>query len=151
MRLAALLALGIALTAASAPASQARASDFRAVGEDGAILYDAPSRQATPLFVVSKGYPLEVIAQTDAWLKVRDAAGALSWVERRRLADRRTVVVTAPSAEVRQRPDDAAPVAFVAAKDVALDYIDAAPNGWVHVRHADGADGYLRAGVLWGD
>lgn len=147
MRLAALLALGIGVTAASG----ALAGDFRAVGDDGAILYDAPSRQATPLFVVSKGYPLEVIAQTDAWVKVRDAAGALTWVERRRLGDKRTVLVTAPSAEVRQRPEDAAPVAFVAARDLELDYVEAAPNGWVHVRHADGADGYLRADTLWGD
>ncbi len=146
MRLAALLALSVSLMASSA-----FAAEFRAVGDDGAILYDAPSRQATPLFVVSKGYPLEVIAHTDAWVKVRDAAGALSWIERRRLAERRTVLVTAPSAEARQRPDDAAPVAFVAAKDVALDYVDGAPAGWVHVRHADGADGYLRAGALWGD
>jgi SH3-like domain-containing protein len=147
MRLAALLALGFGSTAACS----ALAADFRAVGDDGAILYDAPSRQATPLFVVSKAYPLEVIAQTDAWVKVRDAAGALTWVERRRLAERRTVLVTAPLAEAHQRPDEAAPVAFVAAKDVALDYVDAAPNGWVHVRHADGADGYLRVGALWGD
>ena len=146
MRLAALFALAVAATA-----SYAAGAEFRAVGDDGAVLYDAPSRQATPLFVVSKGYPLEVIAQTDAWVKVRDAAGALTWIERRRLAERRTVLVTAPAAEAHQRPDDAAPVSFVAAKDVALDYVDGAPDGWVHVRHADGADGYLHAAALWGD
>lgn len=143
MRLLALLLLGAA--------SAASAADFRTVGEEGAILYDAPSRQATPLFVVSKGYPLEVIAQTEAWLKVRDAAGALTWVERRRLGERRTVLVTAPSAEAHQRPEDAAPIAFVAAKDVALEYVGPAANGWLHVRHADGADGYLRAAAVWGD
>lgn len=128
----------------------ALAADFRTVGEEGAVLYDAPSRQATPLFVVSRGYPLEVIAQTEAWLKVRDAAGGLTWVERAKLGGRRTVLVTAPSAEVRQRPDDGAPVTFVAAKDVSLDFVDAT-GGWVHVRHADGAEGYLRAGTVWGE
>ncbi len=126
------------------------AADFRAVGGDGAVLYDAPSRQATPLFVVSKGYPLEVISQTDAWIKVRDAAGAVTWVERRNLAEQRTVVVTAPSAEVRVRPEDASPVAFVVAKDVALDYLGAS-GAWAHVRHADGAEGYVRANLVWGD
>jgi len=30
---------------------------------------------------VSKDYPLEVITQTEAWTKVRDHAGALSWIE----------------------------------------------------------------------
>jgi SH3-like domain-containing protein len=137
--------------ALAAFASAALAGDYRTVGEEGAVLYDAPSRQATALFVVSKGYPLEVVSQTEAWLKVRDHAGALSWVERKRLGATRMVVVTAPSAEARQRPEDAAPVAFVAAQDVALEYLEAAPGGWVHVRHADGADGYLRAAAVWGD
>src|SRR3954449_8194944 len=88
------------------------AADFRAVGDGGAILYDAPSRQATPLFIVSKDYPLEVIVQTVPWVKVRDHAGALSWIERRKLGERRMVLVTAPSASALQRPEDAAPVTF---------------------------------------
>ena len=127
------------------------AGDFRTVGEDGAVLYDAPSRQATPLFIVSKDYPLEVIAQTEAWVKVRDHAGALTWIERRRLGERRMVVVTAPSAEAHARPEEASPVTFVAAQDVALEVVEKSPAGWLHVRHADGADGYLRATVVWGD
>lgn len=127
------------------------AGDFRTVGEDGAVLYDAPSRQATPLFIVSKDYPLEVIAQTDAWVKVRDHAGALTWIERRRLGERRMVVVTAPSAEAHARPEDGSPVTFVAAQDVALEVVEKSPAGWLRVRHADGADGYLRASVVWGD
>lgn len=137
--LAALFACGTAL-----------AADFRTVGDEGAVLYDAPSRQATALFVVSRGYPLEVIAQTETWLKVRDAAGGLSWVERARVGGRRAVLVTAPAAEAHQRPEDGSPVAFTAAKDVSLDFVDAAA-GWVHVRHADGSEGYLRAGTVWGE
>ncbi len=126
------------------------AADFRSVGDDGAVLYDAPSREATPLFVVSKGYPLEVISQTDAWLKVRDAAGAMTWVERKSLGDKRTVVVSAAYADAHARPDDGSPVTFTAARDVELDFLDAS-GGWVHVRHADGTEGYVRAQLLWGD
>jgi SH3 domain protein len=129
----------------------ALAGEFRTVGEAGAVLYDAPSRQATPLFVVSKDYPLEVISHTEAWLKVRDHTGAFSWVERPRLGPRRMVVVTAPRAEAHARPEDAAPVSFVAAQDVALEVVEKSPAGWLHVRHADGADGYLRPSLVWGD
>jgi hypothetical protein len=25
------------------------------------------------------------------------------------------------------------------------------PGGWLHVRHADGADGYLQSSLVWGD
>jgi SH3-like domain-containing protein len=126
------------------------AGDFRTVGEGGAVLYDAPSREATPLYVVTADYPLEVIVQTEHWVKVRDHMGALTWIEKPKLGERHTVVVTASSAEAHLRPEDGAPIAFVAAQDVALELVGQAPGGWLRVRHADGADGYLRASLVWG-
>lgn len=128
----------------------AAAADFRSVGEDAVVLYDAPSRAATPMWVVSRDYPLEVIVNLEAWAKVRDHMGTLSWVEKRQLSDKRTVLVTTPTAEVRRRPEEQAPLAFVVAQNVALELLGTAPGGWLRVRHADGADGYLRATQVWG-
>ena len=131
-------------------AGAAAAADWRTVGEAGALLYDAPSAQATPLYVVSAHYPLEVIVELEAWAKVRDHTGAITWVQKSSLTDRRSVLVTAPATQVHLRPEAGAPVAFVAAQNVALEFLEAAPGGWLHVRHADGADGYLRASAAWG-
>lgn len=128
----------------------AQASDFRSVQESAAVLYDAPSRAARPLVVVSKHYPLELIVNLEAWVKVRDHTGALAWVEKKYLSEKRMVMVTAPSAEVRARPEDGAPQAFVAVSGVALELVEIAPGGWLRVRHADGASGYLRATQVWG-
>jgi len=139
------LAAACLLAAATAAEGQ-----FLSVGENAAVLYDAPSRQAKPLYVVSKHYPVEVIVNLEAWVKVRDHTGALTWVERKLLVEQRTVVVIPPSVEVRQRPEDGAPVAFVAAQNVALELLGTAPGGWLRVRHADGADGYLRSNSVWG-
>lgn len=141
-------ALAVALLLAAGAAAQA--ADFLSVKENAAVLYDAPSREAKPLFVVSRHYPLEVIVNLEAWVKVRDHAGALSWIERKLLTDQRMVVVVAPSAEARQRPEAGAPLAFVAAQNVALELLGVAPGGWLRVRHPDGADGYLRASFVWG-
>jgi len=131
-------------------AQLAAAADFRSVGEDAVVLYDAPSRAATPMWIVSRDYPLEVIVNLEAWAKVRDHMGALSWVEKRQLSDRRTVLVTTPTVEVRRRPEEQAPLAFVVAQNVALELLGTAPGGWLRVRHADGGDGYLRATQVWG-
>jgi SH3-like domain-containing protein len=140
----ALAALLLALAAA------AHAGEFMSVGEPAAVLYDAPSRNAKPLYVVSRHYPVELIVNLDAWVKVRDHTGALAWVERKLLVDQRMVVVTAPSAEARVRAEDGAPVAFVVAQNVALELLGFVPGGWLRVRHADGANGYLRASAVWG-
>ena len=141
-------ALAAALLLAASAAAQA--ADFLSVRENAAVLYDAPSREAKPLFVVSRHYPLEVIVNLEAWVKVRDHAGALSWIERKLLTDQRMVVVVAPSAEARQRPEEGASLAFIAVQNVALELLGAVPGGWLRVRHPDGADGYLRASVVWG-
>ena len=134
----------------AAAALPAAAAEFLSVADDAAVLYDAPSRAATPLWVVSRHYPLEVIVKLEAWMKVRDHTGTLSWIEKRQLSDKRMLIVTAPSVEVRQRPEDQAPVAFVAAQNVALEWQGVAPGGWLRVRHPDGANGYLRATQVWG-
>jgi len=142
-------ALAAALAAALGTAAQA--ADFRSVSESAAVLYDAPSRVATPLFVVSRHYPVEVIVKLEGWVKVRDHTGALAWIEVKSLEDRRMVLVTASSAEARVRPEDSAPVAFVAAQNVVLELLEPAPGGWLRVRHADGANGYVRAALVWGN
>ena len=35
-------------------------------------------------------------------------------------------------------------------KNVSLDYLEAAPGGWIKVRHRDGQSGYVRANQVWG-
>ena len=138
------------LAALALAVSGAASADFRTVEENAAVLYDAPSRAATRLFVVSRFYPLEVIVNLDAWVKVRDHTGALAWIESKSFGNRRMVLVTGAQAEARQRPDDSAPITFVAAQNVALELIEVAPAGWLRVRAADGADGFVRASQVWG-
>ena len=131
-------------------AHAAFSADFRVADEDGTVLYDGPSLQAKPLFVVTRLYPLEVLVELESWVKVRDHTGALTWVEKRRLSESRTVLVTEPSAPALVRPEAGAPVVFVAAQNVVLELIEAAPEGWLRVRHADGATGFVRAASAWG-
>jgi SH3-like domain-containing protein len=129
----------------------AQAGEFMSVAESAAVLYDAPSRQATPLYVVSRHYPLERIVELDAWVKVRDHTGAISWVEKRLLAERRMALVVHAPAQARLRPEAGAPVAFVAAENVVLEVLrNGTPDGWLRVRHEDGTGGYMRSAHLWG-
>jgi SH3-like domain-containing protein len=135
----------LVLAAAALPA----AAEFRSLAEP-AVLYDAPSVKARKLHVASRGTPLEVITFDGAWVKVRDAGGELTWVERKVLADARTVVVSVPVADVRAQPAEGAPMVFQAQSGVILDLVEAGGTGWVRVRHRDGAAGYVRIGQLWG-
>jgi SH3-like domain-containing protein len=137
------------LSIALAVAAPAAALDFRSVGDNPAILYDGPTHTASRLYVVSHGYPLEVVVTVEGWVKVRDANGAFSWVEAKQLTEKRTVMVKVPMADVRTKPEDNAPVAFQAQQNVLLDLV-AVNGGWVQVRHRDGGTGYVKVRQVWG-
>jgi SH3-like domain-containing protein len=113
-------------------------------------MFDAPSAKANKLFVASRFYPVEVIVQVDNWTKVRDATGDLSWVEKKTLSEMRTVMVTVPLADVRQRAEDGAQLAFQARQGVALEVLELGTGPWVKVRHRDGQTGFVRANQVWG-
>lgn len=141
---AALLGLPLALAA-----GQAGASDFRSLAEP-AILYDAPSKQGKPLFVIQRYTPVEAVVNIDRWVKVREPAGSMLWLERRQLSEKRTVIVTAARADIRQKPEASAPLAFEAVKDVVLELTDKPADGWVKVKHRDGTTGFIRVNQVWG-
>jgi SH3-like domain-containing protein len=125
------------------------ALEYRAVADAAGILYDAPSARSSKLYVVSRGYPLEVVVAVEGWVKVRDANGSFSWIESRQLTDKRTVMIKVPVAQIRQKPEDAAPVVFEAQQSVILELVDVT-GAWVQVRHRDGGSGYVKAQQVWG-
>jgi SH3-like domain-containing protein len=139
----------LALVLAASVASAA-AAEFRSVGESAAVLYDAPSAKANRLFVVNRGYPVELIVLVEGWAKVRDASGELNWIESRNLSDKRMVMVNVPLAQVRQSADDSAPLAFQAQQNVLLELVEPVAGGWLHVKHRDGTSGYVKVTQVWG-
>ena len=51
-------------------------------------------------FVASRYMPVEIVVSIEGWVKVRDQAGDLAWVEKNALSELRTVVVTAEAGEL---------------------------------------------------
>ena len=141
---------------ALATAAAANAADFHTLA-DPAVLYDAPSTKAKPLFVLGRDTPVELIVPLEGWSKVRDPSGSIGWVEKKSLGERRTVVVRVPVADVRAAPDDAAPLAFRAEQNVLLELAEPVTSatatsnpGWVKVRHRDGQTGFVRITQVFG-
>ena len=126
------------------------AAEFRSIAESGTLMYDAPSVKAKKLFVASRSYPVEVVVNVEAWVKVRDQAGDLSWVEKKALSEKRTVIVTAPFADVRQSAGEQSPLVFQAQQGVALEVAEPQAGAWLKVRHADGQTGFVKINQVWG-
>lgn len=136
--------------------SLARA-DYRVTGDAPAVLYDAPSAKAKPLFVYGRDVPVEVLTSIEGWTKVRDSGGSIGWLASKSLGDKRVLLVRVPTAEVRANPEEAAAVVFRAEHNVLLELAEPATSaattatpGWVKVRHRDGQTGYVRISQVFG-
>lgn len=123
---------------------------MRSVGVEATLLYDAPSIKAKKLFTVRKYTPLEVIISLEGMCKVREAEGVMAWVEKSHLSEKRTVVVTVAQAEMRQGPAAASALVATAEKWVAFELLEAPSGGWAHIKHKEGADGFVRINQVWG-
>ena len=131
-------------------ATASHAFDFKTVGANPVILYDAPSTNGVKQFVVPRGAPLEVVLAYGEWLKVRDVNGELAWTEAKGLTAKRNVIVRAANLKIRATPDDAALPVFIADKGVLLEVTEAAAGGWLKIRHRDGLAGYVKNSEVWG-
>ncbi len=129
----------------------AEALEFKSVAVPKAVLYDAPSASAKKILLLSQNYPVEVIVNLGEWLKVRDAQGAISWVEAKQLSDRRTVMVITANAEIRSGADVASNLLATVDKDVVLEIADTKlTNGWLKIKHRDGITGFVLISSVWG-
>lgn len=143
------LMLVVACTAAAAFSTTVLAIEYRSV-DSPTVLYDAPSQKGKALFVVRRFTPVELVVNLEGWSKVRDAEGGLAWIEKKFLADRRTLQVVVDRAQIRRDADEGAPLVFEAEKGVALEFVEPAAAGWAKVRHRDGQSGFVRANQIWG-
>jgi len=138
---------GVLMLVAFSPAA---AAEFRAVADNAAVLYDAPSVKAKKLHILGRGYPVEIVVALEGWTKIRDASGELAWIEAKNLGERRSVMVTAKLADVRQAADEKSALVYQAEQYVLLDLVAVTGTGWAQVAHRDGQSGYIKLNWVWG-
>ncbi len=128
----------------------ALALDFRSVNTAAAVLVDLPSKSGKPLYVINRGYPLEVIESQGEWAKVRDSSGALAWIRLDQLGATRTVVVRT-AVDAHTAPDAASPVCAHVSSGVLLPWLGNTNGRWVKVRLPNKTEGYLNLNQVWGN
>lgn len=129
----------------------AAALEFKTVANHKTVLYDAPSASAKKTLILGQNYPLEVIVDLGEWVKVRDAQGAINWIEAKHLSAKRMVLVIANNAEIRAEANAASALVATLEKDVALEIVDTKlSSGWLKVKHRDGAQGFILVTSVWG-
>jgi SH3-like domain-containing protein len=94
--------------------------------------------------------PVEVIAEFEAWRKIRDWQGAEGWVHQSMLSARRMVVVTGPQRHLRAEADDKSPSLALLDTNV-MGRLLACPRAKPYCRiEVNNIQGWLKRDEFWG-
>jgi SH3-like domain-containing protein len=122
---------------------------FVSLGADQVNLRYGPGREYPVSWVLARrGLPVEIIAEFDAWRKVRLHDSDEGWIHSSLLSSRRTIVIKDAIAEVRRTPSDDARVVLRAETGVIGELLDCEEN-WCRV-DIQGRRGWLRRQAFWG-
>lgn len=107
-----------------------------------------PSRDHPVLWTYHRrGLPVQVVAETENWRRIRDPEGDLSWMHKRTLDGVRAVVATAETPlRERARPDEE--IVAVAEPGAVLS-LDRCLAGWCRLEAGE-YEGWAQAATLWG-
>ncbi len=144
---AALTALIMAATLLSG--AQAHAAERVSISRDQVNLRSGPGTNHPAEWVLSKGYPLQVVQRRGSWLKVRDFEGDQGWVYRSLTNKTPHHVVKAERANLRKGPGTQhARITTLNQGEVLRTRQKTAR--WVKVETTDGLSGWVARSLLWG-
>jgi SH3-like domain-containing protein len=122
---------------------------FVSLGADQVNLRYGPGREYPISWVLARrGLPVEIIAEFDAWRKVRLHDSDEGWIHSSLLSSRRTIVIKDEIAELRRTPADDARVVLRAEPGVIGELLDC-EGEWCRV-DIEGRRGWLRGQAFWG-
>ncbi len=149
------LPLGVVAQANTAQAQNgpANGAKFLSLKTDKVDVRQGPGLNFAVAWVFQRaGLPVEILRQADGWSEIRDAEGAMGWVQSRYLSLRRTVVVTGSSGAggiaLKTRATEAADTLVLVEPGIVANLVGC-DGTWCQVGLAD-VRGYLVQSRLWG-
>lgn len=127
------------------------ASAARMVSVAGAEVHlrSGPSDQNEVKWVLSKGFPLQVIKSQGEWLKVRDFENDEGWIYAPLTSSTPHMIVKSQLANIRSGPGTKYKLTGQARHGVVFRTLERTKN-WVKVQHESGKTGWVARKLLWG-
>lgn len=127
-------------------------ADFMSVKADQAFLHEAPSGSTKKVYIVTKGYPLEVIVSLKEWKKVKDHEGLINWIKTSDLSSKKTVLNLKNNNSIYLKPNSSSPLLANVNENVTLELLDTKKiDDWIKVYSKVGdIEGYIKVTNLWG-
>ena len=100
------------------------------------------------LFEAEKYYPLIVLKKAGKWFQVKDFEGDVGWIFNTLVQEVTTVITKKSKCNIRTGPSLKDQIAFIAERGVPF-LVIGKEGKWIHVRHADGPEGWIHSSLVW--
>ena len=127
-------------------------ADFISVKAKQAVLFEGPSNTTEKMFIVTEGYPLEVLVSLKDWKKVKDHNGKISWIESKFTHIDRTVLILKDDTVIFNQANDKSHKLANVDKFVVLKLNSPMLVGnWAEVKtQIEGLIGFINSKEVWG-
>jgi len=129
------------------PIAQAR--DMVSVDRAEINMREGPGTDHPAIWVLARGYPLQVLRRTGKWLRVRDFEGDRGWVYRALTGTSPHYVVRVKVANIRSAPGTRNRIVGKAQYGEILKTLGHRRD-WARVRNDEGLTGWISRRLLWG-
>lgn len=95
-------------------------------------------------------YPIVVLEKSGEWVLFQDFEGDKGWINKKLVSDTPTVITIKNKSNVRSGPGTGSeyPIVFTVEKGVPFKILEQ-KGEWVHVKHADGDEGWIHKSLVW--
>jgi SH3-like domain-containing protein len=128
--------------------AQAAYAERLAISADTANIRSGPGTEYEILWKVEKYHPIVVLETRDSWYHFRDFEGDRGWVHKSLVDNIDTVITKNEINNIRSGPGTDYKILFSVEKGIPFKVIKREGN-WIQIRHADGDQGWIYAGLVW--
>lgn len=127
----------------------AQAQTFLSIKGNTVNIRAKPNTQSPIAWELINGYPVEVVAQQDGWLKVRDFEGPLGWVHQPLTSAEPHFLIKGNAVNLRAGPGTQHSVVTKLQKYDIVQTLEKR-DGWAKVKTHEGEEGWLSEKLGWG-
>lgn len=124
------------------------AGEYVSVKKDGVNIRSGPSTKNKVVWEVFESFPLEVIKREGKWANVVDFEGDEGWIYETLISNKKTVIVTVDTANMRAGASTDDVVVATVKKGVVFEPLEM-KGAWMKVRYKNEITGWMHNSLLW--
>ena len=126
----------------------ANAAEYVSVKKDGVNIRSGPGTDDKIVWQVFESFPLQVLERKGKWVHVVDFEGDKGWIYDSLISNKKTVIVTVDTGNMRDSASTDSPVIATVKKGVVFEALEM-KGDWLKVRYKDELTGWMHTSLIW--